>query len=206
MTDLPFAAAGPDWQVLLLGGASGVGKSQISYRLARHFGVGLTEVDDFQVILEAMTSPVDFPEFHFWRTQPEVANHMGEEEHLAFGRRYAQRMSQAIELVIANHLESRTPVLLEGDFIMPALAAQSRFGDFDAAGQVRALFLYEDDEDQIRRNYLAREAEDQPERARISWRQSNSIRQDAERLGLPAIPARPWDTVLERAIAAIGGG
>lgn len=38
----------PPWQVLLLGGASGVGKSSVSYRLAQHYGVGLTEVDDFQ--------------------------------------------------------------------------------------------------------------------------------------------------------------
>ncbi len=131
---------------------------------------------------------------------------MSEEEHLAFGRRYAGRMAQAIELVVANHLENRAPVLLEGDFIMPALAAQSRFGDFDAAGQVRALFLYEEDEEQIRRNYLARDGEDQPGRARISWRQSMAIRQDAERLGLPAIPARPWETVLQRAIAVIQAG
>ena len=35
------------WQALLLRGASGVGKTSVSYRLARHYGVGLTEVDDF---------------------------------------------------------------------------------------------------------------------------------------------------------------
>ena len=64
-----------------MGGASGVGKSQVSYRLARHFDVGLPEVDDFQVIPTAMTSPVDCPEFHFWRLQPEVASRMDEEEH-----------------------------------------------------------------------------------------------------------------------------
>lgn len=45
------------WQVLLLGGASGVGKTSVSYRLAQHYGVGLTEVDDFQVVLEGMTTP-----------------------------------------------------------------------------------------------------------------------------------------------------
>ena len=36
------------WEVLLLGGASGVGKTQVGYRLAHHFAVGITEVDDFQ--------------------------------------------------------------------------------------------------------------------------------------------------------------
>ena len=42
--------ARPPWQVLLFGGASGVGKTSVSYRLAQHFGVGITEVDDFQAI------------------------------------------------------------------------------------------------------------------------------------------------------------
>jgi 2-phosphoglycerate kinase len=35
-----------DWQVLVFGGASGVGKSMVSYRLAHAFRVGLTEMDD----------------------------------------------------------------------------------------------------------------------------------------------------------------
>ena len=34
-----------DWQVLLFGGASGVGKTSVSYRLAHAFRVGLTEVE-----------------------------------------------------------------------------------------------------------------------------------------------------------------
>jgi 2-phosphoglycerate kinase len=39
------------WQVLLIGGASGAGKTSVSYRLANHFNVGITEVDDFHEIL-----------------------------------------------------------------------------------------------------------------------------------------------------------
>ena len=54
------------WQVLLIGGASGAGKTSVSYRLANHFNVGITEVDDFQVILERMTTPAQQPELH-WR-------------------------------------------------------------------------------------------------------------------------------------------
>ena len=58
------------WQVLLLGGPSGTGKTAVSYRLARHFGIGITEVDDFQVLLERMTTPEQQPALHFWRTHP----------------------------------------------------------------------------------------------------------------------------------------
>ena len=59
-----------DWTILLVGGASGVGKSSVSYRLAHHYGVSITEVDDFQVILEGMTTPDQYPVLHFFRTRP----------------------------------------------------------------------------------------------------------------------------------------
>src|SRR5436190_19804951 len=82
-----------DWQVLLLGGASGVGKTSVSYRLAQHYGVGLTEVDDFQVVLEAMTSPDQYPELHFWRTHYDEARRMNDEQQVDFFRRYAAIMA-----------------------------------------------------------------------------------------------------------------
>ena len=54
--------------VLLVGGASGVGKSMLSYRLARRLGVNLTEIDDLQIAVETVTGPADQPLLHFWRT------------------------------------------------------------------------------------------------------------------------------------------
>ena len=191
------------WQVLLLGGASGVGQTQVSYRLARHFGAGLTEVDDFQVILERMTTPEQYPPLHYWRLHTAEARQMDEEQQLAHMLRYSRVMAEALTLVIANHIETRTPIVLEGDFILPALAVQPVYDEIAAAGQVRALFLYEEDEAQLRRNYLLREGEEQLARARASWRHSEWLRQEAERLSVPALPARPWETVLERAIAAL---
>ena len=189
------------WQVLLLGGASGVGKTSVSYRLAHRYGVGLTEIDDFQVILERMTTPDQYPELHFFRTRPDEWRRMDEEQRLAHAIRYAEAMACALELVIANHLDS-TPIVLEGDFLLPSLAVQPAYDGIPATGRVQALFLYEDEE-QIGRNYLAREGRPQSGRARASWRYSEWLRREAERLGVPTIPARPWDTVLERACAAL---
>jgi 2-phosphoglycerate kinase len=193
----------PAWQVLLLGGASGVGKTSVSYRLAQHYAVGLTEVDDFQIVLEAMTTPEQYPVLHYWHTHVEDARRMSDAEQVDFMRRYAEIMARALTLVIANHIETRAPIVLEGDFILPSLALQDAYGDVRAGGQVRALFLYEQDEEQIAHNFLERFGVEQPERARISWCVSEWLRQEARRLGVPAISARPWDTVLERAIAAV---
>jgi 2-phosphoglycerate kinase len=191
------------WHVLLIGGASGVGKTHVSYRLAQHFGVGITEIDDFQVILERMTTPEQQPELHFFRTEPEAFFRLDEEGKLAHSIRYGKVMSEPLEYVIANHLDDGPPIVLEGDFLLPSLAVQPSYDGISADGRVRALFIYEEDEDQIGRNYLAREGEPQPERAHNSWRHSEWLRQEAARLGVSAIPARPWETVFERALSLL---
>jgi 2-phosphoglycerate kinase len=193
------------WDVLLLGGASGVGKSSLSYRLAQHYGAGLTEVDDFQIIVERFTSPGQYPEFHFWRLHLDEALAMDDDEQIAFFLRYAAALEDALTLVISNHLETSMPVVLEGDFILPSLALRDWYGDQPAEGRVRAIFLSEDDEAQIARNYALRDGEEQPLRAHISWRVNGWVRAEAGRLRVPIVPARPWATVLDRAIAAVDG-
>lgn len=191
------------WDVLLIGGASGVGKTHVSYRLAQHFGVGITEIDDFQVILERMTTPEQQPAMHFFRTDPDAFHRLDDEQKLASGLRYAEEMAEPLEYVIANHLDGGAPIVLEGDFILPSLAVRSSFDGIPAAGRVRAFFVREDDEQQIGRNFAVREGAPQPERARASWHHNAWLRWEAERLGVPTLAARPWDTVLERALALL---
>jgi 2-phosphoglycerate kinase len=191
------------WQVLLFGGASGVGKTSVSYRLAHAFRVGLTEMDDFHIVLKRMTTPKQQPALHFFRLHAAEVLRMDDEQLLAHILDTSEAMSGAMELVIGNHLASSTPVVLEGDFLLPSLAVRPAYDGIPADGQVRAVFLYEEDEQQILRNYRAREGTDQPHRARVSWYHSEWLRREAERLGLPAVPSRPWDTVLERVIAAL---
>ena len=193
------------WQVLLLGGASGVGKTSVSYRLAHHFAVGLTEMDDFQNVLERMTTPKQQPALHYFRLHTAEVLRMDDEQMLAHTLSVADAMSVAMELVIANHLATRAPVVLEGGFLLPSLAVRPAYDGVLADGQVRAVFLYEEDEQQLLRNFRARAGEDHrwPRRARASWYDSEWLRREAERLGLVAVPARPWDTVLERVIAAL---
>lgn len=192
------------WQVLLLGGPSGTGKTSVSYRLAHHFGVGITEVDDFQVILEKMTTPAQQPVLHYWQTHPEAPQQSAEqmvEQLIATGK----VMQPALEAVIVNHLESQAPIILEGDFILPALIATTAFSEGAYAGQVKALFLIEESEEQLRQNFLQREPEEgiQEKRARVSWLYGQWLKRVAERVGALALPARPWDDVFERIVIAI---
>ena len=191
------------WDVLLLGGASGTGKSTVSYPLARHFGVALMEVDDFTTVLERMTTPDQLTTLHYWKTHPEAMRWPAEdilEQHLAV----AQILRPALEAVIARHLENRTPVILEGDYLLPSLAAQTDFVGVPAEGRVRAVFLVEDDERRLVQNFLGREPEEgeQDKRARVSWLYGQWLREEAQHYGLVALPARPWDDLLDRVLAA----
>jgi 2-phosphoglycerate kinase len=192
------------WDVLLIGGASGTGKTSVSYRLAHHFAIGITEVDDFQVMLERMTTREQQPALHFWRTHPDPGQ-LSAEQIVEQGFDVRRVMSTALDAVIANHLEASTPVVLEGDFILPTLAAQTGFSGIPHQSRVRAVFLYEPDEARILQNFSEREpaAGPQTKRSRVSWLYGRWLQQECERLGLAALPARPWDTLFERILAAI---
>ncbi len=161
------------WDVLLVGGASGSGKTSVSYRVAEHFKVGITEVDDFQVILERMTTPDQQPELHWWRTQPEAERvRLPAEEIVEHTIAVCRVMAGALEVVIANHLASNTPVVLDGDYILPALASRSRFSNVQNDGRVRAVFIDEESEEQLLTSLRKREGREQPPRQHswaISW-------------------------------------
>jgi 2-phosphoglycerate kinase len=189
------------WRVLLLGGASGVGKTSVSYALARHFGVALCEVDDLHISLKRLTTPAQRPALHFNPAPGELSPSEILEGLLEMGRDFAP----GLEAVVANHLEPDTPLVLEGDFILPDLAARPMFENEANGGRVRAVFLHEPDEAQFVANYHLREPEADPqtERARVSWLHDQWLKREAERQGWPVVPARPWASALDRVIDAV---
>jgi 2-phosphoglycerate kinase len=190
--------------VLLLGGASGTGKTEVASRLAHHFAIGLSAVDDFQIVLERITTPEQQPAIHFWRTHPDP-DRLSAPEIMRQGLEVAHVMTTALEAVIADHLATRVPIVLEGDFIEPALVTRTSYGEPNR-GRVRAVFLYEPDEQQILLNFSQREpgADAQVKRARVSWLFGQWLSRECQQLGIPVLPARPWTTLLERIIEAIG--
>jgi 2-phosphoglycerate kinase len=190
------------WHVLLIGGGAGVGKSSVALQLARRFGVGLTEVDDFQRVLERMTTPEQFPAVHAFRLDPDGWLAMEDRRKVEALVAYGEVMSTALEPVIRNHLNGGIATIYEGDFLLPAFAARAEYCGLSAEGRVRGVFLY-DEADQISRNFERREGSPQPDRARISHRYGEWLRAEAERHGQLAISARPWETLAERIVAAL---
>jgi 2-phosphoglycerate kinase len=154
-----------DWSVLLLGGASGVGKSQLSYPLARRYGIPVVEVDDLVLAVKRMTTAQQQPELHYWDTHAEAGDLSVAgivELHIAV----AKALLPALDAVIGNHLETDTPVIIEGDYLLPSLAAQDSYDGQPANSRVRGVFLHEPDRDQLIANYLHREPNEGEQRFR----------------------------------------
>jgi 2-phosphoglycerate kinase len=191
------------WDVLLLGGASGVGKTRLARELADAYQVDVFHVDDLQAALEAVTTPEQQPELHWWRTHPEEFAQLSDRqlvEHFVAVSRGV--FEPALVAIIAQHLDEDWPVIIEGDFVTPALATMDRFDDQPNSGRVRAVFLYED-ESQIEKNYGGREGDGQVFRAHASWLNGQWLQQECASLQIPGLAARPWATAADRAVALL---
>ena len=196
----------PAWTVLLIGGASGTGKTRLSYPLARQLGVPIVEVDDIVEALMVMTTADQQPALHHWATHPEAARLPPEgilEIHLAV----TESLGPALAAVVANHLETDTPVIIEGDYLTPAFAARERFREASADGRVGAVFLHEPDEMQLVANLSGREPHgEQRARARVSSLYGEWLAAEAARHGVPMIEARPWSNLQQRVLGVVGRG
>jgi 2-phosphoglycerate kinase len=182
-----------DWQVLLVGGPSGTGKSSACAELTRRHGVGVSDIDDIEAAVQAMTTPDQQPQLHYWATHAKSRTWTAEEI-LEVTLATAGALAPALEAVVTGHLDNGPAVIMEGDYLLPALAGRL------SSPEVRAVFVYEPDESRLVENLLDREpsAGSQVMRARVSWLFGQWLAAEAPRHGVAAIAARPWDTLPDR--------
>jgi len=102
----------------MIGGSSGSGKTSVSRPLSRFYGIDLVRVDDFQVLLEAVTTPQALPAIHYWKTHP---NWRDEGVGASVGRLVdiGHVLMPGLTSVINDHICENIPMILEGDFILP---------------------------------------------------------------------------------------
>jgi 2-phosphoglycerate kinase len=188
--------------IVFVGGAPGVGKTSVARPLAARLGMDLTQVDDLYIVLERMTDPERYPAVHEWRLHPDRVLALDDAGMIEHTRSVSEVIAEAIAPVVADRLDNGVRSVFEGDFIQPSFAASSAFDGVAAEGRVRSVFIH-DTEDQLAANIAAREGEEQPRRARISWNYGEWLRAECDRYGLYAIPARPWETAVDRALGAV---
>ncbi|MET8543046.1 AAA family ATPase [Kitasatospora sp. NPDC004799] len=192
------------WDVLLIGGASGLGKSRAAALLSARHGAFVVEFDDVVAALQAATTPAGHPGLHHFTTAPDPGA-LSPERVLELQIATARALDDALLGVVRNRLTVDVPAIVEGDYLTPAAAARAAA---EAAGQgrrVRAVFLHEDDPQRIGANYADREPESgpQPERAAVSARYSTWLADQARAHALPVVACRPYATLPERLAAAL---
>lgn len=196
-----------DTTVLLIGGSSGVGKTVVAQQLAHRFGMSWVSADDFRLVLERMTTPGTQPALHsFFRT----FSQRSAEELVHTYIELAHVVSYALEIVIANHVATAAPLILEGDTIVPALAAKRIFADLPIEKQVGSVFLVEADEAAILHNVTERgrgveqlSSRQLQTQVRFSWLYSQWIEREAHTYGLAVVPAQPHETLAGRILATL---
>jgi 2-phosphoglycerate kinase len=179
------------WRVLLLGGASGVGKSTIAARLGRQLGLPWLQVDDLRLAL--VRSGFALPDADAVATFDGVGGLLS----------HAELLAPAIEVVIENHVDQGDPAILEGDPIVPALLTRPSVRRNADSGWLRMVFLHEPEAAVMHRNMqmrgrtLASEAH-----AHKNWLYGEWLRQEAHQHNVPVVSVRPWDTLGDRILAA----
>lgn len=183
-----------NWTVLLIGGASGMGKSSVAYELAHFYNVNVIEVDDICQAVKAMTTRETLPSIHYWSTGINWKD-IGVRGNVNWLIDVSKEMIPGIKAIVENHIEADIPVIIEGDFIHPDIMA------FFKDHRVKKVYIYEPDREQILQNYLVRESGDlQDYRADISVEYGKRLVESCGKLGIKVIESRPWETVVARVI------
>ncbi|MFD7641579.1 AAA family ATPase [Kitasatospora sp. NPDC059795] len=193
------------WDVLLIGGASGVGKSRAAARLAEARGAFTVEFDDVVAALQAATTPATHPSLHLFAGHRDPERELGADRVLELQIATAQAMDEAVLGVVRNRLSVEVPAVVEGDYLTPAAAARAAAEAAEQHRRVRAVFLHEGDPARIGANYAHREPHlgPQPGRAAVSAEYSHWLAAQARAHGLPVLDCRPYDALPQRLAAAL---
>ncbi|MFC5143568.1 AAA family ATPase [Streptomyces aureoversilis] len=193
------------WDVLLLGGASGVGKSRAADQLARSNGAFVVEFDDVVSAVQRLTTVEQHPGLHCFDRIPDTSVlDVGRVVELQIAT--ADALQPALLGVVENRLTIDVPAVIEGDYLTPAAAARAAREGAVIGRDIRAVFLHEDDPEQITANYAAREPNSglQTHRAQVSVRYSHWLADQAALHGMPVVSCRPWHDVAVRVERALG--
>ena len=181
-----------NWTVLIIGEASGTGKSSLAYKLTDYYKVNVLEMDDITEAVKAMSPKENLPAIY-----SEDFFGAGVDGNVKWLINVSNELFPALKAIVDRHIEDELPVIVDGDFINPELLTS-----FDST-LVKIVFIQEDKE-QIELNYLLREGGDiQKYRAEISAKYNEWIAGTCLKFGIPLITARPWETAIERVLILI---
>jgi hypothetical protein len=186
--------------------------------LAHWFGVSVLLIDDLRLALQQMTSPEQHPGLHVFATDHAAAQWPPEAMRDGL-LTVARTLAPAIKMIMAHHIvvPGVGPVIMEGDGILPEVAAARQFHELKHFSQlsteqeIQAVFLLEPDEDVLYQHFLARgrgfdalAPTEQRRYVHASWLYGQWIATEAHRYHQPVVLVRPYATLRDRVLARIG--
>lgn len=205
--------------LLLIGGATGCGKSTVATELAHRLEIVRTQSTDMlREVMRMMVPPRLLPvlhtsSFNAWRTMPEYIDGdevADQDTALADGyRTQSELLSVACEAVINRALKERVSLILEGVHIHPSLV-QKLPKDTDA--HVAPIMLAVLKPKQLRKQIGDRGAEAPKRHAKHYlkhfdgiWRLQSFLLSEADRWSVPIIPNDDKNKVIEQIMGTIIG-
>lgn len=187
-----------DWQVLLIGGASGTGKSHLARQLAEYYKVPLTEIDDIRIALQQMAEREKHPNLFTFVDNKDFLNEFSEEEFVSKLLAVGEAIWPALDALIEKHVRCNERVIFEGDGIVPELLA-NRSQDY-----IKSIFLHDElesmQERMTNRNRYGTEHGKAEKQAAFAHAYSEVIKQQSEANGFRTIPVSPIETLFTRCI------
>ncbi len=210
------------WKILLVGGGSGTGKTRLAQKLGHELGVSVLQVDDLRLGLQAITTETTQPPLHPFTGIAAEETLSSPDSVLDGYLAVADALEPAVRAVMSHHIDvaDAGPLIIEGDGILPRLGSTGYLKKADAwfqkvsDGAVLSLFLIEEDLQQLRTNMYGRirgaeDASSQRDDDRFTlsqggWKFGQRLKIDAEIHSVPVLPSRPFESLLQRAMDALG--
>lgn len=199
-----------DWEILLIGGSAGTGKTTLARQLSLHFQVPYFEVDDIRLVMQRTMQKADDPVLFSFLTAEKSYFDSTPHKQIA-GQLYkiSRAVWKGLRAVVELHLQQKKPIIIEGDGIVPELLEEF------AGAKIKAVFLY-DDKEALYKRELQREKEGDNRPYEVSgrdtanpdkWRErytsvaylyGQMIQKQAEQHNYPTCKSSPIETLYSR--------
>ena len=195
--------------VVLVGGATGVGKSTIATMLANRLGITrVIPTDAIREVMRAMFSREIMPTIHTSsfdaaRLVRHPLPRSADPVLIGFGEQ-ASAVAVGVEALISRAIDEGTDLILEGAHLVPGFVERSQF---DGRAVVVPLVVTVDDEELHRSHFLVRahEVRNRPSERYLDYfdnirKQQRYVKSLALEHGVPIVPSNNLDATLTRVI------
>lgn len=195
--------------VILVGGATGVGKSTIATMLANRLGITrVIPTDAIREVMRAMFSKEIMPTIHTSsfdaaRLVRHPLPRSADPVLIGFGEQ-ASAVAVGVEALISRAADEGTDLILEGAHLVPGFVERTQF---QGRAVVVSLLVTVDDEDLHRSHFLIRahEVRNRPSERYLDYfdnirKQQRYVKSLALEHGVPIVPSNNLDATLARVI------